>query len=412
MHKVIRHAAAAAGTAAVMALALGVAGCGPAANETARDDGVVSVERAADDAGVSVSDVEAVVNGKVITHEDVDARVTRMRSTSGLENDGLFSQYLDAAGSSQTEYRRSALKSLVDEALILTDGETLGVTLNEEDYNAQIDELASRYPSRKAFLEALQQAGYTEESYRNATGASILSSRLREKVTADIEPTDEEVYEYAQVVAPTLEGRRSSLILFAQDDLQTARDVRDQIEEGADFAQLARRYSIDGSAEDGGDMGWEATTSLTGDYRDALDSLDVGEVSPVVRTEFGYAIIECTGIYTPEYKGDGSVSIANIPGDLMDYIRSSMISALADRMYATYISNLEATAALAVFDQEGNQLSPADVGLTTQVADVGPDVSIDVTEVAAQEGADSDDPASTAALDPQGMVLRASGEQG
>lgn len=395
MHKLIQRAAKPAGVAvallAALTLAMGTAACGGhAPEEPLPEDGVVSVERAADNAGVSVSDVEAVVNGRVITHEDVDARVMQMRSTGGLESEEVFSQYLDAAGSSQTKYRRDALKALVDEALIVTDGAALGVTLDEDEYEAQVDRLASRYPNHKAFLDALQQVGYTEDSYRKATRASILSSQLREKVTADIEPTNKEVVEYAQVIAPTLAGRRSSVILFAQDDLQTARDVRGQISDGADFSQMARLYGIDGSAEDGGDMGWDSTTTLTADYQAVLNTLDEGEVSPVVRTEFGYAIIKCTGIYKPEYEADGSVSIDNIPADLMVYIRSSMITALADRMYLTYISNLEASAALAVFDQDGNQLSPKDVGLATQVVDINPDASIDVSQVAAQEGAEKD----------------------
>jgi foldase protein PrsA len=377
-------------------LAFGMTGCSGCDDQQQEESETekVSLEQAADAAGVSVEEVEAVVNGKVVTHEDVDVRVQRMRSVNGLSDDEAFSDFLDSAGISAQDYRREALKELIDEVLIVTNGEDLGVTVSYDELDAQIEQLESRYPSHAAFVSALNAAGYTTESYYNAVWASILSSRLREKVISDIEPTEEEVREYAQMVAPTLAGRRSSQILLPQSGSELAQELWERLQDGEDFESLARTYSIDGSSSQGGDMGWESMTSMPEEYKEALDKLDVGEISPVVHSDFGYHIILCTDIYEPSYDEDGNIIVEDIPEDLMEEIKQSMISLLSEAEYDRYVSNLEATAALAVYDEDGNQISPEDVGLATEVVDVsisGDDAAELVAADASEDGVASSD---------------------
>ncbi|MBX3276208.1 MAG: peptidylprolyl isomerase [Sandaracinaceae bacterium] len=62
--------------------------------------------------------------------------------------------------------------------------------------------------------------------------------------------------------------------------------------DGADFAAIARAESEDGSAEDGGDLGMVGRGLLAPAYEDAAWRLAIGEISPVVQTEFGFHVIE------------------------------------------------------------------------------------------------------------------------
>ncbi len=77
-------------------------------------------------------------------------------------------------------------------------------------------------------------------------------------------------------------------------------DIADQIAKGGDFAQFARTYSQDGSAQQGGDLGWINPGETVPEFEREMDQLKVGEVSPPIRTEYGYHLIQVLGRRTTE----------------------------------------------------------------------------------------------------------------
>lgn len=68
-------------------------------------------------------------------------------------------------------------------------------------------------------------------------------------------------------------------------------DIKKQLDNGGDFATLARNYSQDGSASKGGDLGWISPGETVPDFERAMDRLQPGQVSDAVRTPFGYHLI-------------------------------------------------------------------------------------------------------------------------
>lgn len=81
-----------------------------------------------------------------------------------------------------------------------------------------------------------------------------------------------------------------------RDALQTreeAEALREELEQGADFAALAREHSEDpGSANQGGDLGWQGPEAYQPEFQQALDLLEAGETSPVFETPFGWHIAQ------------------------------------------------------------------------------------------------------------------------
>lgn len=72
-----------------------------------------------------------------------------------------------------------------------------------------------------------------------------------------------------------------------------AQAVLDSIRKGADFAEMARRYSTDpGSARKGGELGWFNRSDFVKEYADAVGKLEVGEISGLVKTQFGWHIVQ------------------------------------------------------------------------------------------------------------------------
>lgn len=71
-----------------------------------------------------------------------------------------------------------------------------------------------------------------------------------------------------------------------------AEDLLKKIKEGADFSDLARRFSKCGSAAQGGDLGPVESGRLEEAFAEAAGALTTGEISPVVRSRFGYHLIK------------------------------------------------------------------------------------------------------------------------
>lgn len=72
-------------------------------------------------------------------------------------------------------------------------------------------------------------------------------------------------------------------------------EIKQRLEHGADFAALARQYSDDASAANGGDLGWVSPGDTVPAFEHAMDALKPGEISDPVHTPFGWHLIQVLG---------------------------------------------------------------------------------------------------------------------
>ena len=89
------------------------------------------------------------------------------------------------------------------------------------------------------------------------------------------------------------------------DVLRRLRDIRERLlGKSAEFADMARQYSADGTATRGGELGWIYAGDTVPGFERAMDQLKPGEISEPVRTEFGFHLIEVlerrTDVASPE----------------------------------------------------------------------------------------------------------------
>jgi len=84
---------------------------------------------------------------------------------------------------------------------------------------------------------------------------------------------------------------KTSEIVSEREAYKLLMDISKRIEDGADFAEQAKRYSQDGSAQQGGDLGWLTPGQTVAEFEDAMDKLDPGMIS-AVKTQFGWHLIQ------------------------------------------------------------------------------------------------------------------------
>jgi peptidyl-prolyl cis-trans isomerase C len=204
------------------------------------------------------------------------------------------------------------MPTLVDFEIAKAYAEEHGITVSESEVNQEIetikDQIAEQAQAQgmnvgreEAFTQALQQAGLTEEELRVQLRDQLPVQKVQERVAGDAEASQEEVERFyeenKELQFTTPEQRCARHILFNKDQRAQAEEVKGRLQNGADFAELAREFSQDpGSAENGGDLGCLGQGETVPNFEEALFNAEEGEIVGPVETEFGYHVVEVTDI--------------------------------------------------------------------------------------------------------------------
>lgn len=196
----------------------------------------------------------AKVNGKNITGEDYNIFINSL-------NPDLRKHLLN------TEKNKEVIDELIHQELIYQDAKDKGLD-KEED-----------------FQKVLEKAK-----------KSLLLNYYLGKMLSDIAITDKEIEDFYKVhkdhfnTPPTV---RASHILV--EDLEKAQEIYNKIVNGADFSLEAKKNSTCPSKNKGGDLGNFSRGQMVKEFEDAAFSMNVGDISKPIKTEFGYHIIKLTG---------------------------------------------------------------------------------------------------------------------
>lgn len=180
------------------------------------------------------------------------------------------------------------LKGLQGADELLTDLVT--VSILEGKFDITDEEIDQRFEQIKrdageSFQDTLDMQGISEDEFKELVKQSLLKEAL---FAEDIEITDEQIEQYYENMKKEVHARH---ILLEEEEL--ANDLKAQLDDGADFEKLAKEHSIDTSASNGGDLGFFSIGKLVGpEFENVAFALEVGEISDIVETDWGFHIIE------------------------------------------------------------------------------------------------------------------------
>lgn len=250
--------------------------------------------------------VAAVVDTRIIL-------VSEVQSQLGLVAMHMNTDLSDSALADSL--RREILQQMIDEKLILIEAEkdtSVDVTNRdiEEALTNHISRIKEQFPSEEAFLAQLTAEGLTYKELRNRYRDEVRNQLLKEmflqKALSKVTISSGEVKEFYNTYIDSLPQRPAGVhlahILISTTAGQATRDslkayaqlLYDKAKAGEDFYLLAENYSDDPSAKNRGDLGWFSRGEMVPEFEKVAFSLQPGQISNVVETQFGFHIIKVT----------------------------------------------------------------------------------------------------------------------
>ncbi len=219
-------------------------------------------------------EVVAKINGDVITKEE------------------FYQEMLNNGG-------KQLLDRMIDQKLILQAAEEKGVTVTEEQIRERMNEMKEQLGGEASFQMYLAQFGITEERLKQDVRNQLLIEGV---LGPEIKISEEELKAYFEENKDILgepEQVRARHILVETE--QQAKEIRNKLERGESFEELAKQYSTDeASKANGGDLGYFKRGDMVAEFEEVAFSLKPGETSQPVKSQFGYHIIRVEDHKQPE----------------------------------------------------------------------------------------------------------------
>ena len=167
------------------------------------------------------------------------------------------------------QVKTDLIKQQEDNILVAQGASKYGIKVSKKDVDTEYSTLSKNAGGDEKVKDTLDKLyGWTVDDFREKIRQSLLQKKLGEKIASDAK----------------LNGGAQ----------KQAEDVLKQVQAGGDFAALAKKYSQEGSASNGGDLGFFGKGQMVPEFEKAAFALEVGKVSGIVKTQYGYHIIKVT----------------------------------------------------------------------------------------------------------------------
>jgi peptidyl-prolyl cis-trans isomerase C len=282
--------------------------------------------------------VVARVNGKPILGRDLEQRVRAELATIGNP------EWKDLRDDYRDEVTTRSLTQLLGDELLYQKALASGAVVTQAEVQAELDKVAKSYPNDAALNSMLAERGLDRSALSRQLGKNLVVQRYIDQNIAKkvvVSPAEVSDYYYAHpndFTHPDLVRTSHILIAIPQGASpeeqerarQRAQSLLDRARKGEDFAKLAKENSMDASASQGGDLGLTQDGELAPEYEAAAANLKVGEISGLVRTQFGYHIIKVT-----DRKKAGTETLEVARDQLTDFLKGQKEDAEVNKLVQT-----------------------------------------------------------------------------
>jgi foldase protein PrsA len=189
------------------------------------------------------------------------------------------------------QYGAAAVEQLIADKIVAAEAKKEKISITDEDLDKEVEQLKQSYGGEEVFNQVLASNNTTVDVLKDELKNYLT---MRKLIEPQIEISDDEIKTYFDENKDSLgeaEQVKASHILV--EDEAVAKEVKQKLTDGADFAELAKEYSTDeGSKENGGELGFFPRGTMVTEFDDAAFSLPINEISDPVKSDYGYHIIK------------------------------------------------------------------------------------------------------------------------
>jgi len=244
-------------------------------------------------------EVAVLVNGQPIVAAAVQGEIN-----------GILGRFQEQgrkpSDSEMASLRESVLEKMIKLELLSQESKKAGVSVSAADIENELKGYKKGFADDKSFAKALVEAGITEAELRKQIGKNLTIQKFIDtKFKGKAQVTEQEAKDFYnnnqdKFAQPEMAHARHILITAKDTEPKADKDrkraklvqIKKQLKDGADFAELAKQFSDCPSKERGGDLGFFPRGQMVKPFEQAVFKMMPGDVSDVVETEFGYHLIK------------------------------------------------------------------------------------------------------------------------
>ena len=245
------------------------------------------------------NDEIARVNGVVITRQAFQITYRQAVDQHAREGHPIDEVHL-------APLRRKVIQRMVEEELLVQESRRRGITISSEEVDQDVAAARARFETPEAFQQELARLYLDETGYRRYLKRQRAIDRLlAQQVDPSVSVSPEEMRRFYEAnpqryQSPETIRVRHILIHRAAGDANASPDaayrkismIREKLEQGEDFADLAAEYSQESTWERGGDLGFIQRGQMVPSIESVVFDLKVGEISPILTTEHDYHLVQ------------------------------------------------------------------------------------------------------------------------
>ena len=194
------------------------------------------------------------------------------------------------------------LEVMIDMRLEVQEAAKMGISANEEEVNKAIENMKKKYSmTQEVFAQTLVKEGFSMAEYRKKLSEQIMVTRVvdqevRGKIVISEADIDRDLIQHSELTKDE-EGYQVSLIFLKTGDdrkkvEEQSASIFEKLKAGGDFSEIARQYSEDSNAKNGGDLGFIKKSEISKELLAVLSTMKAGDISQPFWSNNGMNILK------------------------------------------------------------------------------------------------------------------------